>query len=46
MAIRSREERVDRRDGRERRCRGRRVVGRILIVSICSVLETWRISYS
>jgi len=34
MAIRSNEERVERSDGRDRRCRGRRVVGRILDVSI------------
>jgi hypothetical protein len=35
MAIRSRDERVERSDGRDRRCRGRRVVGRILGVSRC-----------
>ena len=33
IAIRSREESVERRDGRDKRCRGRRVVGRILGVS-------------
>jgi hypothetical protein len=36
MAIRSRDERVERRDGSDKRCRGRRVVGRILRVSECS----------
>jgi len=33
IIIRRREERVERRDGRERRWSGRRVVGRILAVS-------------
>ena len=37
MAIRSREDKVDRRDGSDKRCRGRRVVGRILGVSDCCV---------
>jgi len=36
IAIRSRDERVERREGRDRRCSGRRVVGRILDVSVRS----------
>jgi hypothetical protein len=36
MAIRSREDKVERRDGSDKRCRGRRVVGRILGVSRCT----------
>jgi len=35
MAMRSKEERVERRDGSDKRWRGRRVVGRILGVSSC-----------
>jgi hypothetical protein len=35
IIMRSREDRVESRDGRERRWRGRRVVGRILVVSDC-----------
>lgn len=53
IAIRSREERVERRDGSDKRWRGRRVVGKILEVSTCYVekctlcsraesLEAWR----
>jgi hypothetical protein len=33
IKIKSKDERVERRDGRDRRCRGRRVVGRTLWIS-------------
>jgi len=42
IAIRSREERVERSDGRDKRCRGRRVVGRILGISDCCVDQIGR----